>query len=153
MIKAASKCGAIIATSVRWLEHPPSVVRGGLVRCMFGLVYDPPTNFVLMCFRSGLRCLSHVRAVHKELADSQSNRPGLHRPRCLIHSGLEFLLAAHVPRDPCTYETSWKDNQLTRRRTGRFGPDLKKRRQILIFLNTAQCLLRQVHISCFSFHN
>ena len=27
---------------------------------------------------------------------------GLHRPRCLIHSGLEFLLALHVTVNSCT---------------------------------------------------
>ena len=32
----------------------------------------------------------------------QSKRLSLRRPRCLIHSGHEFLLAAHVPRDSCT---------------------------------------------------
>ena len=28
--------------------------------------------------------------------------PGLQRPRCLRHSGPEFLLAASVPEDSCT---------------------------------------------------
>ena len=32
---------------------------------------------------------------------SQSHRPGLHRPRCLIHSGSELLLATYVPVNSC----------------------------------------------------
>ena len=35
---------------------------------------------VLMRFRSGLRCFPRGRAGHRNVADPQSKRPGLHRP-------------------------------------------------------------------------
>ena len=57
-----------------------------------------------MRFRSGLPCFPHRRASHKKLADLQSKRPRLHRPRCLKHSGLpfwqqkEFADVVHQPK-------------------------------------------------------
>ena len=52
----------------------------------------------------GPRCFPHRRAGYKQLPNpfSQSQRPGLHRPRGLHTQGLRFLLAAiFVPRSPC----------------------------------------------------
>ena len=52
-----------------------------------------PARSLLMCCGSDLRRLPHERAGHKKLEDNpQSKRPGLHRPLCLTHSGLEFLI-------------------------------------------------------------
>ena len=43
-----------------------------------------------------------VFAASRAAVRVKSERPALHRPRCLTNSGLEFHLAAHVPRSSCT---------------------------------------------------
>ena len=56
----------------------------------------------------------------------QETKPSLQWPRCLIHSGLEFLLAAYAPGDSCTFPR--RHGQITHHPEdapyGGFGPDL-----------------------------
>ena len=82
-----------------------------------------------MWFGSGLRCFPHGRVggPEIELTDPQSQEtPGLHRPRCLTHSGHEFLLAAYVPMNSCT--SPRRHGRITHQPQdapyGGFGPDL-----------------------------
>ena len=63
--------------------------------------------FVLMCLGPGLRSFPHGRGRHRQLADPRARDPGLHRPRCLMHSGPEFLLEAyHLGQNDYEYQIS-----------------------------------------------